>query len=277
MNKKKYILIILLFIVTTITLFFIINKNKKVQVFKYSNNTTQDYKIPVLLYHHILKDNEINGIFKNNGAVISLNNFKEQMKYLYDNNYTTINLDELYNIKIGQLKATDKMVVITFDDGYYSNYHYAYPILKKYNFKACEFITTNKLYKDVNSFNSTILQKLTLDNINEMKDVFQFGCHTHNMHYIKNNKAALEIESEDLINKDIKKFKSILDTPYIAYPFGKYNKDNIHSILKNNNFKMGFTVKDGYITPYTDILFMNRFIIFPTYDINKFKEIVTIK
>ena len=29
-----------------------------------------------------------------------------------------------------------KPLIITFDDGYYSNYEYIYPILKKYNVKA---------------------------------------------------------------------------------------------------------------------------------------------
>ena len=39
--------------------------------------------------------------------------------------------------------------VINFDDGYYSNYDYVFPILKKYNVKASIFVVTDKIGKDM--------------------------------------------------------------------------------------------------------------------------------
>ena len=40
----------------------------------------------------------------------------------------------------------EKPILLTFDDGYYSNYEFIFPILKKYNVKASIFIVTDNIY-----------------------------------------------------------------------------------------------------------------------------------
>ena len=42
-----------------------------------------------------------------------------------------------------------KPILITLDDGYYSNYKYVFPILKKYQVKASIFIVTDNIGKTV--------------------------------------------------------------------------------------------------------------------------------
>lgn len=42
----------------------------------------------------------------------------------------------------------EKPILIHFDDGYYSNYEYVYPILKKYNAKASIYVVTDKVWKE---------------------------------------------------------------------------------------------------------------------------------
>ncbi|WP_031517310.1 hypothetical protein [Desulfofalx alkaliphila] len=49
-------------------------------------------EIPVLMYHHLLKEEE--NPYINNGAVLNVENFEQQMKILHDNNYNTITLNE---------------------------------------------------------------------------------------------------------------------------------------------------------------------------------------
>ena len=73
---------------------------------------------------------------KGNILRVSKENFRKQMKYLKDNNYTTLTLDELYNyMKTGKI-VPKKPIVITFDDGYKDNYTNAYPILKEFRIKS---------------------------------------------------------------------------------------------------------------------------------------------
>ena len=53
--------------------------------------------IPVLMYHHLLTEEEIETHgWSGNESVVSVENFNEQMKYLYDNGYNTASLTELY-------------------------------------------------------------------------------------------------------------------------------------------------------------------------------------
>lgn len=66
--------------------------------------------------------------------------FEEQLKYLYENHYKTIDASTLMHILIGDIKPIDKAVVLTFDDGLRSIWEVAFPLLEKYGFKGVSFI-----------------------------------------------------------------------------------------------------------------------------------------
>ncbi|MCX7921326.1 MAG: polysaccharide deacetylase family protein [Clostridia bacterium] len=88
-------------------------------------------KVPIITYHHIDTDAS-----KLNSVVISPQKFKSDMLALKQAGYETVFLKDLddYVNNIKELPA--KPVVITFDDGYLSNYMYAYPVLKELDMKA---------------------------------------------------------------------------------------------------------------------------------------------
>ena len=75
------------------------------------------------MYHH-LEDNI------NNTTVISPKSFENQMKLLKMEGYQAISAQQLYDYLNDQAPLPQKPVLITFDDGYFSNYEKAYPILK---------------------------------------------------------------------------------------------------------------------------------------------------
>jgi len=96
--------------------------------------------IPVLMYH-ALEDVDHPAGAKDPGEqryVLQVNQFREQMEYLYREGYRTFLFDELQ----GLAEWPDKAVVLTFDDGHYSNFTLALPILQEHGFKAEFFITT---------------------------------------------------------------------------------------------------------------------------------------
>lgn len=90
--------------------------------------------IPAMMYHHVNHEPE-------DSISISPANFEMQIRYLAEAGYKSLHLPEFYRyLKGGNIP--EKLVLITFDDGYADNYLYAYPILKKYSMKATIFPVT---------------------------------------------------------------------------------------------------------------------------------------
>ncbi|WP_432662837.1 polysaccharide deacetylase family protein [Wukongibacter baidiensis] len=233
-------------------------------------------KIPILLYHHILKDEE-NINFRGNGAVISLEQFEEQMKFLYNNGYQSINLNELYDYIYLKKELPDKSFMITFDDGYLSNYVYAYPILKKYGFNATIFLITSNVPENEGVFNPNALNILDWQTINEMKDVFEFCSHTHDMHKKVENTPVLLSEKRDSILKDLKvSLEYPVENIGFSYPFGAHD-EKVMDTFKELDVKLAFTIEEGYVTQWTNPYTINRFIIDPQTSYDRFQEIMIAK
>ncbi len=192
--------------------------------------------IAILGYHNIYNSNDEQ--IEYNQFIIDVKNFEEQMKYLKDNNYKTLTLDEFYCFKKGECDYGRKTVMITFDDGYYYNYKYAFDILKKYNLNAVVFFVGTYASSSDNNINNDINSFMSLDTIEKAKVEYpniEFASHSYNMHGKSN---VSNLTKEEIVN-DIEKFNSIYKTTYIAYPGGNYNEDFIKA-LKENNYKIAF-------------------------------------
>lgn len=89
------------------------------------------YSIPVLYYHHVEPTDPVTPQV-----------FEAQMKYLLSRGYGSISLNELYEFQMGRRAVKRKSFVLTFDDGFYCNYRYLLPVLKKYDLKAAVFVVS---------------------------------------------------------------------------------------------------------------------------------------
>ncbi|ADZ09110.1 polysaccharide deacetylase [Methanobacterium lacus] len=107
--------------------------------------------VPVIMYHSV-------GIPCNkwhyNFLTCPHKTFENQLKWLRKKNFNSISLNQLYE---SMKKGTDlpkNPFLITFDEGYLDNWTYAYPLLKKYGFKATiyvnpEFISNNNVHENL--------------------------------------------------------------------------------------------------------------------------------
>lgn len=120
-----------------------------VVIFKrYQNSKRVDVKIPILLYHDFVTtvpDNDPD----NFNYINTPQSFEENIKALLEDGYTFISMEELNDAYNGKIELPTKPILINMDDGYYSNYEYVYPILKKYQVKASIFIVTYKVGKEI--------------------------------------------------------------------------------------------------------------------------------
>ena len=104
--------------------------------------------LSIYLFHGVIKDKiKSNSIRNYNFKHIDQNKFEKYIKFLSNNgNAITLNdiLDKNQNYK--------NKYIITFDDGFYNNYKYALPILKKYNVPHIIYLTTNYVDKNLISW-----------------------------------------------------------------------------------------------------------------------------
>lgn len=196
-------------------------------------------KIPVLCYHNIATQNEKANYPEESDWTITTDNFKEHLDYLKNNNYKTLTMDEFYNWKIGNINLPYKSVLITFDDGFLSNYEYAFKLLKEYNMNATVFVVGSFIDNSTtNEWNGNIKTYMTKDLLENLKNEYpniEIYSHSYNLHY----QGAIN-QNKDVLMQDIKDFNNFYpNNDILCYPFGKYN-DNIEDCLKESNYKMAF-------------------------------------
>ena len=204
-------------------------------------------KVVVLNYHKI-DDTNIS-------LSISPRDFEEQMAYLEANGYHTITPDELYDSITGDIDLPENPVLITFDDGYADNYTNAYPILKKYNFKATIFVVT--------SFLDVYPNYLTWDQVREMN---QNGINIES--HTVSHRSMTDISDEQLRAELVNSKKAIEDRlgheiGFMAYPTGTYNL-HIAQIVKEAGYKGAFTIKYGNVDEDSNVYALERVPVFRT-------------
>ena len=201
--------------------------------------------------------------------------FEQQMKYLHDNNYKTLNLDEFNCWYDGECKFDKKTVVLTFDDGDLSFYYLAAPILKKYNLKATMFIVGSYTKEKEVEYTDTrrlFIAKETLEKSKEEYPNIFYESHSYNFHNSDNKKKAFDMTKEEL-QEDFDNNKQF-GFKYIAYPFGNYDEE-VLEIVEENGYIMGFTFrKYDYATRDSKRYEIPRFKINGESDINTLKTIL---
>lgn len=213
-------------------------------------------KIPVLviMYHHVLKDEKRSGKY-----VITPAQFEEDLNYLKSKGYTTVLPKDLVNYVYNGKKLPEKCVMLTFDDGYESNYSYIYPIIKKSNDKIVISVVGSLCDEYSKTEESHInYSYLKWKQIKEMQDsgLVETGNHSYDCHSAKKRKGINKLpwESDEEYEKFLKndvgtlnlKIKDVTGmTPItFAYPFG-YAQKSSEEILKNMGFKVTLSCEEG--------------------------------
>ncbi|WP_253200460.1 polysaccharide deacetylase family protein [Clostridium sp. CF012] len=241
------------------------NKTLKQQ---YSQNKTVAKKItlkhnnkgiPVLMYHAI-------GYEKGNTARIPKEKFKAQMKYLKDNGYSTLTLDEAYDFFKTNKPVPQKSVVLTFDDGYVDNFLEALPILKEFGFKATYFIITNVVDKSPGYMS---LEQLKAMQANKMDIQSHTAKHEHLAKLSYEEQVKTLKESKAFLEKSLGK-----KVQYIAYPYGEYSKETLTAV-KKAGYTMAFTTGGRWSDKADGILTLDRVFISGAASLDVFIERIT--
>ncbi len=196
--------------------------------------------------------------------------FNAQMKYLKENGYHPITLKQLLNFLNFKGQVPEKAVIITIDDGWASVHKIAYPILKKYDIPAVLFLYTD-LIGTQNAMTWEQIQEMhengidiqckakTRRNLAEQKEDETFKDYVE---AIENEITLSSMAIEKKLNKKCR---------CLAYPLGDHNH-LVRFLLKKQNFKAGFTLKNGENPFFVNKYKIHRSIIFGKDDLEKFKN-----
>ena len=299
MEKYKYSLLTLVLIVLVLAFFWFVDLSYTIYGVSVDSEAaeptaplvpeyqaSQDYGAVVLMYHHLVPDAEI-GKYAGNNAIISISQFAEEMRYLSEHGYHTFTMSEVAAILYNSLPFPEKTVIITFDDGYASNYTLAYPILQDYNLKAtiAVVVISSIVASDDGGLTQQNIPHLSFGQMRGMQEsgLVEIGSHSydgHGMiqstkngglgrffidHKYLNNEGRRETDPEyrDRVNQDLRLSKYILESElntvinYFAYPYGVTNKTS-YDALANSGFLVAVTTSKGTINNKSDALKLNR-------------------
>jgi len=199
--------------------------------------------VPVLMYHAIGSDGE-------GSLYVAPENFCRQMRFLSDNGYSVISLDELVSGIEQEKRFPPKTVVITFDDGYEDNYIYAFPVLAKYEIPATIFLITR--YVDARD------EYLTWNQVRiMMRDGMDFGGHTRNGTYLPAIKDKSRLWNEINGSREDIKRNTGVEPGYFCYTMGGFNQ-TIKDMVKEAGYKGACTTNRGFDKLNKDVYELNR-------------------
>jgi peptidoglycan/xylan/chitin deacetylase (PgdA/CDA1 family) len=212
--------------------------------------------VPILMYHHI-SDNpsELNTL------TVSPEKFEQDMLTIKNAGYTPVHLSELVDFVYKGTSLPEKPIVITFDDGYTSNYKFAYPTLQQLNMKATIFMIGWSVGKSEHRIPGTkFYPHFSWIEGKEMVDsgLIELQNHTYDMHDGKDAEryAALPKvnespkQFEQFFKEDILKFEQLAEEQLqheifaLAYPYGAFTTQT-EQMLKDLGYKVTLTTQKG--------------------------------
>jgi peptidoglycan/xylan/chitin deacetylase (PgdA/CDA1 family) len=240
-----------------------------------AHSVLQEYRkdrVPALLYHHFVrKESGDESPRKNYDPVYFCYDtaFEEQLQLLRQEGYTTISLDDFTAFQEGKKSLPPKPVILTFDDGFMSNYLYAFPLLQKYGMTATIFATPDSNAENFKKYADVDLP-LTHEQLKEMS-ACGIAIESHGM----THRYLTELEPE-VTRWELEESKNALErllkkpVHYIAIPSGAYNK-TVKRMVKEAGYKAAFCMLKGTNNRQSDRHALRRLVIGRDFSLEDFR------
>lgn len=246
------------------------------KIMREDETRTKAVKIPILTFHRTVDHESKEKYFKDDKWTNDLDVTNEELKYLYDNGWKSINLDDFYCWYIKECEFDEKTFVLTIDDGDAEAYYNFLPLLDKYKFDATLFVIGSAVPETTLELDEPNRVKVGMDIIEKLrkeKSRLHFESHSYNEHRrcpdstpIVSTYSMKEMEEDFDLNQKFG-FK------YYAYPFGYYNKDLLTVISNRKEIKMAFGFHNyNYATRLNNPYEIDRIKVDGKMSINDFKK-----
>ncbi|MFA6629121.1 MAG: poly-beta-1,6-N-acetyl-D-glucosamine N-deacetylase PgaB [Sulfuricurvum sp.] len=242
----------------------------------------------ILSYHEISDKSET----LDSTYAVSPSNFEKQMRWLIDNGYHFVRIDDILNYRKHGKPLPEKAVLVTFDDGYQSVYANAFPVLKKYKIPTVIALVGSWLQKeDKVDFSGHMIARnkfLSQKEIKEMvkSGLVEVGSHSYQSHeglqgnpqgnmepaittrlWFKDTKSYENEKTykarvyNDLLENNIFLERYTGQKPRVmVWPYGHYNIES-RTIAERLGMPIGLTLDDGSNTRITPLWGLRRILV----------------
>lgn len=200
-----------------------------------NSNITRLHKVPIILYHNI----DGKGAYS-----LPFEKIKNQFTQLQKNGITVISLQQLESHIDEHNPFNEKVVSITFDDGYYSMYTKLMPLARSMNYPVTLFVYIDTIMpggsKSLTWEMLTIMQKNNID----------IQCHSQSHPDLVKLYDKGTIESSYALYREIYLSKKILElylnknVDYFAFPYGRYSVGLVE-LCRDAGYKRVFSTDYG--------------------------------
>lgn len=211
--------------------------------------------LPVVMYHHVTESQKRAGKY-----VILQDELRRDLDYIKENGYTTVTVRDLLDYVDGKKELPEKIIMLTFDDGFESVRELAWPLLKERKMKAVISVvgSITETYSE-NADRNINYAYLNWDDLRELdeSEEFEIQNHTYDMHSTnKSGRKGLARKSgespiayETALTQDLSRMQVLLkklsgiDATAVAYPYGSYSRETLE-IVKKLGFRCSFVCEE---------------------------------
>lgn len=189
---------------------------------------------PILMYHRVDSDHPSDAVGRD--LTLTPQQFEAQLAALRERGIAAVSMAQLER-RLRRREPLDRIVVLTFDDGYADQYRYAVPLLRKYGGSATFYIVSGEVGKP---------RHLTWTQLRRMRsqgfDIAAHGVQHDDLSAMSPAQQRYQIETS------IAKLRAFTHAPVTsyAYPSGRFNAQTL-PIVQRAGIALAVTTDPVYV------------------------------
>jgi peptidoglycan/xylan/chitin deacetylase (PgdA/CDA1 family) len=179
--RKFFLLTVLFTIVMTATCFAaeLEQPDLDTEVFFFR---VKEVELPVVMYHLVTEKPRYLGKFG-----ITPDELRQDFEFLHENDYNTVVMQDLIDFVTSGKKLPKKPIMLTFDDGNFSDYKFLLPLLQEFEMKAVVAIlgeATDRITAEAEKNPTARYPNLTWPQVVELHEsgLVEIQSHSYNLH-----------------------------------------------------------------------------------------------
>ncbi len=221
-------------------------------------------KVFVVLNYH-----SIDPGFSLSGNWIPVSLFRRHLSVLRELGFKSP-LSNIFDSGIHKYPPDEKIVLITFDDGFESVYRHAFPIMEEFGFKGIIFVVTGFIGKKSDWDIAFVRRRHVTES--QIRELFENGwvIGSHSV----THPDLTRLDRKDLFY-ELRKSKETLEDITgsevfcFSYPFGRVNS-KVKEALRETGYRWGFRSRRSFNDGFKDPLRISRISLYPIdYDIKR--------